>query len=336
MERHIAGTNPATELGIDVIPSSIDPSPDPPNAELPYLGPDNLDVPGPSSTFIPRQPSPPLPDLRSRPFPPNEHSDSEDEDDEDDDEIIAQLPIYLSPALFPNLDLYQYPLQLKSLNAPKWAQERGKAISARVKENAGPVEIEVPVDEDPYYWRDEQARTMGFIPDVHANGDDEQAANFGFAAKADDKKKKKKPEIKREKWGEKRRLRGDLVPSATGYYSGVIHDGALHLHPVSKTLQFRPSLGYLDDLDAVEASKRSRDDGEGGKRKSKRDAPPRPKLVSVVMRCRRGWKADHPKSTTMRITMELALSVTSGTKCGPLHRKKRKMSGSHILGSRET
>lgn len=63
------------------------------------------------------------------------------------------------------------------------------------------------------------------------------------------------------------RLRSEPVPisSATHYFSGIIHDGALHLHPISRVLQFRPELGYLDPPEppAPKALDDPRSDGSG-------------------------------------------------------------------------
>ncbi|KAL7422789.1 hypothetical protein Q5752_002085 [Cryptotrichosporon argae] len=183
------------------------------------------DAPGPSTTFIPRAPTPPLPDLSRN------YADEEEEDDE----VIHTLPIYLSPALFPNLAVFQYPLQHRSLRAPTWAADRGKKITTRVKETVGRVEIEVPVDAGADVWREEKAKDLGFVTDVQANGDVEGGVG-----------RRKKSE---QKWGDKMRLRSEAVPNASGvqYYSGVISDGALHLHPITRTLQFRTALNYLDD-----------------------------------------------------------------------------------------
>ena len=257
--------DPPTSAQVDTVTNVNNPSASPPGSSNVYLdGPDNLDVPGPSTTYIPRQTSPPLPDLRYTAFPPNEQSDHSDDDEED--EVIAQLPIYLSPNLYPNLNLYQYPLLLGSLATPTWAKERGKSISARVKEQTGRVEVEIPVDEQPRFWRDERATELGFIPNIHANGDDIEGG-YGYMNKADGKKKPgRKKSVKMEKWGDKRRLRGEIIPNAPEYYSGIVHDGgssecsgtefcadllegALHLHPISRLVQFRPTLTYLDDFE---------------------------------------------------------------------------------------
>ncbi|GFZ48103.1 hypothetical protein JCM24511_05851 [Saitozyma sp. JCM 24511] len=269
---------PLASPTIEAEPDSIDPAPnhDQEQYTLPPTAPMGDDEPGPSSTYIPRQPSPPLPDLNTRPFPPDDDHSS---DEESDDEVVASLPIYLSPNLFPHLNLFQYPLHTRSLSAPSWARDRGKRITARVKERVGRVEVELPVDGTAEVWRDDKAREMGFVTDVNANGHgDDIVGGYGFGGKEKEKDKRKKSAKKEEKWGDKARLRSEVVPNATGYYSGVVHDGALHLHPISKTMQFRTSLAYIDDMEQKnrERAARRRGDNEEEEVGRPRSAAPGP------------------------------------------------------------
>lgn len=251
----------------------------------------NDDVPGPSTTQIPPQTepgrpiSPPLPSLHSRPFPP------EEDEDEDDDEVLATLPVYMSPALFPTVNLFQYPLRTDTLEPPKYAQERNKFITTRIKENVGRVEVELPVDEDGDYWRRERAAELGFVRDIN---DDESGVVGGFAGREKDKDKSKSKKKDKSHWGEKMRLRSEPIPNETGYFSGVVQDGrylsapnrarylvlmtllgALFLHPVSRVQQFRTSLGYLDDHDERIRSRAARRKGEDVE-----DKKPKPNGVS--------------------------------------------------------
>lgn len=76
-------------------------------------------------------------------------SSREADEDEEDDDIVATLPIYLHHSLAPSLTQFQYPLQHRNLRVPTWAEERGKKITARVKEQSGRVDVEVPIDADP-------------------------------------------------------------------------------------------------------------------------------------------------------------------------------------------
>lgn len=207
-----------------------------------HIVPPGSDPPGPSTTFIPRQPSPPLPDLRSERFPPEFRPDGDD--DSEDDEVIATLPIYLSPALHPHLHLFQFPLHTKSLVAPSYARDRGKGITARVKEKAGKLEVEVPVDAGVDVWRDDRARELGMTHDI-GNGDGDVIGGYGFGGRGDDEReaassrKKGKSKSKEDKrWGDTVRLRSEGIPSATGYYAGVVQDGE------DPNQRYRSSKGY--------------------------------------------------------------------------------------------
>ena len=210
-----------SEPVVEVVPSTIDPSPEPrenPGLQLPSSFPFDLDVPGPSNTFIP--PS------SSRTPPPAGPSTAAFENG--DDEIAHSLPIYLSPTLFPHLHLYQYPLHHRPISAPSWATDRGKDITTRVKEAVGRVELEIPVDAGGNVWRDDRARELGFVPDVLTNGDAEVEGGFGFGGRGPEGTAKKKRRKREEKWGENVRLRSEVVPNATGYYAGIIHEGGSH------------------------------------------------------------------------------------------------------------
>lgn len=87
------------------------------------------------------------------------------------------------------------------------------------------------MDEDSNVWRRDRADELGFVADI---GEDHSViGGYGFGGRGgekdkDKKKKDKEREGKRkdkEHWGDKMRLRSDIVPNATGYYSGIIHDG---------------------------------------------------------------------------------------------------------------
>lgn len=210
----------------EVMPSAIDPFPDRGDDPTNTLPPDttNDDVP---MDFPPRSPSPEMPDLKRRPFPPDEASDSES----DDDEIAATLPIYMCANLFPNIQMFQYPLHTNTIQVSDWAYDRGKRITTRVKENIGKVEVEIPIDGGTDVWRYDRASELGYTQDVNdLNGDGDLMGGYegpsGSRGK-NDKKKKDKKDKKDKKWGDKMRLRSEPVPSATGYYSGQIFDGTL-------------------------------------------------------------------------------------------------------------
>lgn len=195
------------------------------------------DVPGPSSTYFPPAEPDPLaapsstagpsgagPSSSAHPStsaagaagapPASPTLPSLADADDPDDEVVSALPVYISPALGAHLALFQYPLQHRSLRVPQWAADRGKRITSRVKETVGRVEVEIPVDADTRVWREDRARELGFVPEaVSSNGHREEEGG---------KKKKEKDA----RWGDKMRLRSEVVPTKEGtYFSGIVHDG---------------------------------------------------------------------------------------------------------------
>lgn len=153
----------------------------------------------------------------------------------------------------------------------QWAADRGKRIGARVKEHAGRVEIEVPVDADSRVWREERARDLGMVAEVRERGEG-GGVGGGVGGGRGEKK-----EDREERWGDKMRLRSEVVPVGD-QFAGVIRDGewvkggvgmrgggegrltigALHLHPVSKVLQFRTAMQYLDDFGKQDEDRKKR------------------------------------------------------------------------------
>lgn len=218
---------PPVDPGVEKIDSTINSYPDPRESDGPLYestGLSGRDAPGPSTTYIPREPSPPLPDFRPAQHPLDDEMDELDEDDE----VLATLPIYLSPSLYPHLSVFQYPLHHNPIAVPVWARDRGKTVTSRVKEAAGRVEVEIPIDGNVNVWREERAKEVGFISESQANGNGDVEGGYGFGGRGagdKDKKKKSKKDEQAKAWGEKSRLTSEVVPYATGYYSGVIQDG---------------------------------------------------------------------------------------------------------------
>lgn len=171
---------------------------------------------------------------------------------DDDDEIAYTMPIYLSHHLSPSLQLFQYPLHDRPVAPSPYAQSQGKVITARVKEAVERVEVVVPVDTRPEVWDEEKAQEMGF----QHNPDDVKPFKKGKSAS---EPKDQTASVK---------LISEPIPHVTSYFGGLIHNDALHIHPISKTVQLRPFLGHLDEVDrkkrSEEARRKSRGGGGGG------------------------------------------------------------------------
>lgn len=157
-----------------------------------------------------------------------------DEEAEDNDDGATNIPVYLSRASAygskQNLSLFQYPNYPAGggVPMPPSAAERNLNLSARWRPNANCVEVDVPLDTRPKVYNTEAGQTMGanVVPPQQAKkgvkvknevlSDDEDL--LGAAPSAS---RPRGPKL------DKVRLQSTLVPNATRYFVGVMHDGKL-------------------------------------------------------------------------------------------------------------
>ncbi|KAF9499791.1 hypothetical protein BDN71DRAFT_63844 [Pleurotus eryngii] len=146
-----------------------------------------------------------------------------------DDRLIDVLPIRFSNALSPKVVVHQFPLLTRPLQVPPSAAA-GKTISARIKPSARRTEIHVPADTRPEVWSDEKAKQLG------------------AARVTDDLEKSKETKASEEQEPRlaEARLSSEQIAHRGTPMLGMIRNGELHLHPISETHQFRPTLTYLD------------------------------------------------------------------------------------------
>jgi len=142
-----------------------------------------------------------------------------------DDPVVASLPIYLSTALLPNLQLYQYPLLQRPLQVPPSAKLAGKKINARFKPETDIIEIHVPFDTREDVWNKKQSREYG------------QYRHEEDGHKTTSKEEKRLNDL---------RLKSERIREGAAYMVGVVRDNQLHLHRISATYKFRPNLAYVD------------------------------------------------------------------------------------------
>jgi len=155
--------------------------------------------------------------------------------------VVASLPIYLSTALVPNVQLYQYPLLQRALEVPPSAKIAGKKINARIKPETDIIEIHIPFDTRDDVWNKKQSREYG----QYRHEEDGQKAISKEEMRLDDL-----------------RLRSERIRDGAAYMVGVIRDNQLHLHRVSATYKFRPNLAYVD-LQSQQTARRRRGEEEG-------------------------------------------------------------------------
>lgn len=195
------------------------------------------------------------------------------EPDQETDELVAVLPIHLTNALAPNVQLHQFPLLSRPLQVPPSAKLSGKQISGRIKPDIRRLELHVPADTRTEVWNTEKARNLG-------------------AAQIDDdvekKQERQKPREDEEPRLNEIRLQNERIPQRGAQMLGVMRNGMfriyatplsspkaqcflgrLNLHPIGEAHQFRPTLTYLDIL-----SRRDRRSRLGGSDSETDNGPP--------------------------------------------------------------
>lgn len=147
-----------------------------------------------------------------------------------EDELVSSIPVRYSNKL--SLHVHQFPLLTRPLQVPPSASASGKRITARIKPKVRKLEVHVPADTRPEVWNNQRGYDLG------------------VAQLADDREKNQ--EQKKEGDEEPRltdiRMRSEQITQKGVYLLGIIRDDELHLHPISETHQFRPTLTYLDVL----------------------------------------------------------------------------------------
>lgn len=196
--------------------------------------------------------------------------------DNSDDQIVSTLPIHFSNSLFPKVQIHQFPLLTRPLQAPPSAIASGKRITARIKPNVRRLEVHVPADNRPEVCSSERSKALG------------------AARVEDDREKNQDPTKGKEREDDPRlnevRMRSEEIPQRGVHMLGIVRDGwlllyafpvilfnvimlgQLHLHPISETHQFRPTLTYLDVL----SRKNKRRTGTGSDSDSDDGPPPDP------------------------------------------------------------
>ncbi|KAJ6604448.1 DNA-directed RNA polymerase III subunit Rpc5, partial [Mycena vulgaris] len=173
-----------------------------------------------------------------------------------DDEVVSRIPIRFSNALSPKIQIHQFPLLTRPLQAPPSAAASGKRITARIKPDVRRLEVHVPSDTRAEVWNSDRGRELGA-----ARLDDDREKNQESKGKGREGDEPRLNEV---------RMRSEQIDQKGFHMLGIVRDGQLHLHPISETHQLRPTLTYLDILSRK--SKRSR--AGGGSDSDSDDGPP--------------------------------------------------------------
>lgn len=217
-----------------------------------------------------------------------------DDDSDSDDPVIKTLPVFLTPALAESLALIQYPHRppaphtVHPLLPPSLRPEdpehderpAGWKVSARYKPKVGQLELSVPLEVqagmEEHRFNMERARALGrgvskndlgplgsgtnvSASTTHANNN--MMDDRGFSRGNEEPLKRMT-------------LVGETLPDQTWYACAVLKDSRspavlswllhipnqwliadeVHLTPLTRTMQMRASLNYLDEIDHLERS----------------------------------------------------------------------------------
>ncbi|KAG0036684.1 DNA-directed RNA polymerase III subunit RPC5 [Podila clonocystis] len=146
------------------------------------------------------------------------------------DELVKEIPVFLSQRLAKYLYLFQYPVRAAAL---PYTQESGPS-KARIKPLSQLIELELPVDTSASQYNRERGEEL-------ALGMNDKALRTVFDEDLDDDAEKELLD--------KQTLVSSLIPNATNYLAGVLRNDEMHLTPFHGTVQLRPSFKYLDKID---------------------------------------------------------------------------------------
>ncbi|KAG0268822.1 hypothetical protein DFQ27_005609 [Actinomortierella ambigua] len=147
------------------------------------------------------------------------------------DELIKEIPVFLSQQLAKYLYLFQYPvrpsqLPFDSVSGPN---------KARIKPHAQLIELELPVDTKAVHYNRQRGEEL-------AMGLNDKAIKTAYDIEMADEDEEKE-------LLNKQILTSSLIPTATNYLAGVLRNDELHLTPIHGSVQLRPSFKYLDKID---------------------------------------------------------------------------------------
>ncbi|PWN31990.1 uncharacterized protein FA14DRAFT_162298 [Meira miltonrushii] len=186
-------------------------------------------------------------------------------------ELLASLPVYMSNSLpsSSTLQIFQYPTYPRGqpLPFPQSARERGLQAAMRTRPRAKRVEVELPLDLRPPVYNTDRGEEFGEgataagpigpgpkgtnAPSSAMKGSEKRVkSEFGGFQSMSSSSSENRKKL------ERTRLESILMPHQTKYMLGVIRDKAVHLTPVDSVHQLRPSMHYID---ALEALKRQQD-----------------------------------------------------------------------------
>ncbi|KAJ2776399.1 hypothetical protein H4R18_005687 [Coemansia javaensis] len=144
-----------------------------------------------------------------------------------DDEIVAEVPVFLTQKLERQLHLLQYPQRVGVLRPGELLPR-----AARIKPVHGQIELDIPLDvHSPMY---NKARGVELGEGI---ADDGRLLDTTTLVSVD-------------------------IPKSSEYLAAVVRDGEVHLTAIDRVTQLRPSLKYLDRIAEKKAASRKADNSD--------------------------------------------------------------------------
>ncbi|CAJ0759984.1 24626_t:CDS:2 [Entrophospora sp. SA101] len=148
----------------------------------------------------------------------------------DSNDIVQEIPIFLSQQLSNNLYIVQHPVRphnnpYTGINAP---------CEARFKQDSVKLELDIPLQTNSKWYDHERGKDLAL-----GLNDKEAKTIYDRTWRRDQS----------EGLLDRQTLQSTIVPQQANYWMGVVKDGNLHLTPIRSTFQLRPGLKYLDKID---------------------------------------------------------------------------------------
>ncbi|KAJ2758929.1 hypothetical protein IWQ56_005871 [Coemansia nantahalensis] len=144
-----------------------------------------------------------------------------------DDEIVAEIPVYLTQKLEKQLHLLQYPQKIGDVRPGELLPR-----AARVKPIHGQIELDIPLDVHSPMYNKRRGAELG-----EGIADDGRLLDTTTLVSVN-------------------------IPRSSDYLAGLMHNGELHLTAIDKVTQLRPSLKYLDRIAEKDQASRKADDSD--------------------------------------------------------------------------
>ncbi|KAK3930241.1 DNA-directed RNA polymerase III subunit RPC5 [Frankliniella fusca] len=160
---------------------------------------------------------------------------------EEDDDVIQEIPVYVSQTLAKQLFIYQYPTRPAFSTYPE-----NPIVKSSIKPQLQEVELELGIDTRSVNYDSGRGEQIA----INADG-------VSSSSKSGDE-----PVFPSGKMDHMTLKSSRLLPDSSNYAIGVLNDGELHLTPLKGIVSLRPTFSYLDKSD--KRPQNSQDELSGG------------------------------------------------------------------------